>query len=1137
MPQTVGMKLALEGEAQYKAGLQQIQQKSKELAAEMKAVVSAGEGEEKQMEVLGKQISNQKNLIDQLTTKYDKQQSEIENTKKAIEDAKKAYGENSTEVQKLETQLTKQETALSKTKTQINNETDSLNKMEKAEEAAAKGADDLGEETEEAGEQAKKAGNDGFTVFKGIVANLAADAIKMAVDGLKNLASSIKEAVSETAEYGDEIDKASQKLGISAESYQELSYAMERSGADISAFQKGMLNMNDALAEVANGNEDAGDAYKKLGVSMRRANGQVKNSEELLMDTIDALAGMEDETQRDAAAQDIFGKKMTELRPLLNSGADGVRELMQEAKDYGMVMSDEAVASSASYQDSLSRLTWTIRGVKTSMVSEFLPAITQVMDGFSKMIAGVDGGNETLSEGVKNIVSSIKEKVPEFLSVGAEILKSMITGLTDNLPSFVSAITDVIPNVFDSIASVIDSIDIGELVRTVFNCANSIVKSILPRIPELLIQIVAGVVEAIPDIFAGVGETIYNVFNVLFGGYSRFDEFKDKIDAQSKAWGEVKSSMEGAADQINNDALTWSNAWDMLKDMTDSAGNVKEGFEGIASVLVDQLNDALGLNIEIIDGQIQDYQELCNSIDLLIEKKRAELILQAEEEAYTEALRIRPDLIDAVTDAETNLQAAQEELTEAQREYDGLVESGGDLTMATQRIDRARVAVVNMQDALDEATVNLEENTALQTKYMDDYTAVMQGDYNSIGRTSKKYTGSTVQDLVTYRKNVEKQLQQDKRNYDSWVKDYQASNSAHAQAQVAYYQKRISEDQTQIAKINGIIKQGGKDFTQGYVNGILEKEAEASRAGEQITNNAVKAVQSTQQSQSPAKVTKGLGNDFGEGYKLGIQEKGSTVENSAKEVAGKAVNGIKSTASEAKTAGESVGSNFADGISSKKDGAYSSGETVAQKAKSGLSSQDTYTPGTSAASSFSSGIKDKKDDAYSAGEKVAKKAKSGLNSEYDNIYNAGWNTSAGFAAGIGDAGYLVTNAAYATAYAAKKKMEATLEIASPSKVMRRLGRWIPAGLALGIEDETDLVTDAMDSMAVGIAEDFSLGGVSYRSAASAIGSRAAAGSSTTNTNNVTMNIYGAEGQDINELAEIIDERLQMTFDRRNAVYA
>lgn len=964
-----------------------------------------------------------------------KSSEEYKKYQDALRQVEKEQQNNEKASDQLKLSILNQEAAVGKTEKEIRKYENAEKDLGDEADDAAKDVDDLGDATEEAGKDANS-GSEGFTVLKGALASLAADAIKAAAKGLKDLAGKVKEAISEVTEYGDEIDKSSQKLGLSAETYQKLSYAMESSGADIESFKKGMINMNSALADMANGNEEAGATYEALGVSMRKADGSLKTSEELLMDTVDALASMEDTTKRDAAAQDIFGKSMTELRPLLNSGSEAIKELMQEAEDYGMVMSDEAVAASASYDDSLTRLNGTLTGLKARMVSEFLPSLTQVTEGFTKMIAGVDGGGEQLDAGIRSMISQFTSKVPEFLEVGKSILASIITGIQENAGDILQAVTGMIPQLFDAVASLIAEIDIGELITSVFECLNSVIRSIVPKLPELLTQLVTGVIEALPELFVGVGETIVNIFDGLFGGYDRFDEFYDKIQSQSDAWHNVTDALAGAEDKANESAGKWDEQWKLLQNITDESGNVKSGYEEMAKMLVDELNEELGTNIELIKGQIQDYDKLCDQIDKLIKKKRAELILQSEEEAYAEALKMRPQLVEAVADAEDNLTAAQQELIDAQAEYDKLANSGGDLTMAQQRVDNARISIGQMQDTLDEATKNLRENTSVQTKYMNDYAAVMQGDYNAVGQTEKKFTGSTKADLKAYVVDVKKQLEQDKSNYSSWLQNYKDTNSSYAKEQADYYARRIKVDENKLNAINELVESKGEEFDAAYVNGLLSKEEEVDKAGEQVGNASAEGIQTAQGADNS--VPKGKGSAASSAYAKGLTGEISAVTDAGTGVGKASTSGIQNAQGRDNSVPRGVGS--------------------------------------AASSAYASGISAGGDAAYNAGSGVASRGKSGVSSGYDGFVSAGEYAASGFAAGMGNKGYLVEDAAYSLAVGAKRKMERTLEVASPSKVMMRIGQFVAQGLAEGIDSDARLAIASAARLAQGVKD--SLDGVS-----------------------------------------------------------
>jgi ABC-type sulfate transport system substrate-binding protein len=105
------------------------------------------------------------------------------------------------------------------------------------------------------------------------------------------------------------------------------------------------------------------------------------------------------------------------------------------------------------------------------------------------------------------------------------------------------------------------------------------------------------------------------------------------------------------------------------------------------------------------------------------------------------------------------------------------------------------------------------------------------------------------------------------------------------------------------------------------------------------------------------------------------------------------------------------------------------------------------------------------------------------------------------------------------------------DINSPSKKMMWIGEMVDKGLTKGIEDSADLVKDAMNDISV-VPEVQT----SAFDAGTALGANSAA-STESNTNNVVINVYGAVGQDMNELAEIIEQKITAATRRREGAFA
>lgn len=281
--------------------------------------------------------------------------------------------------------------------------------MEKAEDTA----EDFADAVEDSGEEADDAGKK-FEKFKGVLATVGkATAAAVAAIGTAAVAAekAIWDMANDTASAGDAIDKMSQKIGISAEAYQKWSYVFERSGADVNNLQAGMKTLSGVITDAANGSASAAEKLSAVGLSIEDLNGL--SQEQQLDLVISALQDMGSGAERTSAATDLLGKSATDMAAVLNMTAEDTEALKQEAEDYGMVMSNEAVAASAAFEDSLTRLQGTMGGVKNRMVGELLPGITQIMDGLSDLVAGNDEAGEEIKNGVTDVIETISSMIPQ----------------------------------------------------------------------------------------------------------------------------------------------------------------------------------------------------------------------------------------------------------------------------------------------------------------------------------------------------------------------------------------------------------------------------------------------------------------------------------------------------------------------------------------------------------------------------------------------------------------------------------------------------------------------------------------------------------------------------------------------------
>lgn len=358
---------------------------------------------------------------------------------------------------------------------------------------ATKGIKDV----EKTADKASKGGLAKFTkaIGSGIktAAKIGVGAVTTVTAAAAAMTTAFIKGTSELAQYGDNIDKMSQKMGLSAEAYQEWDFIMQHSGTSMESLKAGMKTLANA---VDSGNE----AFERLGIT--QSDIASMNQEELFAKTIEQLQGVEDVTERTYLAGQLLGRGATELGALLNMSAEETEAMRQQVHDLGGVMSDEAVKAAAAYQDSLQNLKTSFAGIKRGLLSEFLPSMVTVMDGLALIFSGNDSGIAKISEGVNQFADKLMEAVPKIFELGEGILSSLATAILDNLPTLTTTATKVILQLFEGIISALPQIAEGaiEIVRSLTQGLSNNLPTIMNSAIELINVLANGILEMLPEI-------------------------------------------------------------------------------------------------------------------------------------------------------------------------------------------------------------------------------------------------------------------------------------------------------------------------------------------------------------------------------------------------------------------------------------------------------------------------------------------------------------------------------------------------------------------------------------------------------------------------------------------------------------
>ena len=347
-------------------------------------------------------------------------------------------------------------------------------------------ATEMGAAVEPAAKQAGEKGGKslGENLAKGLKTTTAVigAAMAAATAGVVATGKAFINAANDVASYGDNIDKMSQKMGISAQGYQEWDFIMKHAGASIDSLKGSMKTL-------ANAAVSGSDAFKQLGISQQDIANM--SQEELFNKTISALQNVQDETTRTALASKVLGKGATELGALFNMSSEETEGLRQQVHDLGGVMSDDAVKAAATYQDSMQNMQTSLTGIKNNLMGQFLPGMSSVMQGLSKVFSGDKNGMGAITTGIQSVIQNITAMAPQFITIISTIVNSLITAFGPMLPQLVSALFGFITQVLTTFTTMIP-----QLTPVITMGLQGIAQALLTCLP-VLIQGLMGVITGI----------------------------------------------------------------------------------------------------------------------------------------------------------------------------------------------------------------------------------------------------------------------------------------------------------------------------------------------------------------------------------------------------------------------------------------------------------------------------------------------------------------------------------------------------------------------------------------------------------------------------------------------------------------
>lgn len=1080
----ISSRVSLMGDKEYKKAVQGIDQELKALKSDMDASQASFADQKGSMAQL--QDASKK-----LSAVYEKQSERVEMMTAKLNQMVESGEANEYEINRYRTALNKAKAEMNRTAAEIRQTDKAMQQLEQGTENSEDATEDntkaLREEGKAADEAQEKTGG-----LKGKLAEIAKNGAAGALKAVGAAAAAAGAAMAGAAKgafdlakdggkYADDLLTQSAVTGIATDTLQEWGLVSRLIDVDTETMTKSMTKLTQTMGS---GSKASKKLFKQLGVSTKDAKGNLRDSEDVFYDCIEALGKIDNETKRDAIAMKLFGKSAQELNPLIQKGRWGLEAVTSEARELGGVLDDQALEALGNFDDAMQRFEYTGQGLKHTIAAVIAPAFepmlyeaTQAMADVSNALSdGLQPGEldsiiKKLTKRVKwlfeGIIGMAKEAMPELMAG----VTTMLSTLAEQLPGLIEVL---LPGAMDLLSGVLKAItdnatEIGKAAGTIVaTLATGLVKAV----PQL--------VRAVPTLVKGIWEGLKSVDWAALGKElltATLDGLKD-IGAQIKAlflegkaaaeevdWPavgatileKVKTALFSLAETLAGLFVTgldlikdvdWasigSTMMELLKTSLTTLGETLAGLFAIALDLIKQVDwGAIGSTmLELIKTNLATLGEVLTTLfDLAKDaikdvnwKEIGEKILEKVKEGASTAWELLKGIFSQAMDTvkridwksigETILSLVKEGAAGAWQLLKGLFSQAMD---SVKRINWKSVGETILSLA-KEGLNNLGD--ALKALFNTGLEKIKEVDWASAGRAIWSAITSAFASVADWGKNL----------IDGMVGGLSTAVEGAKEKVKGFFKSiwdgvlgvfGIASPSTEAAKAGGFI-------LEGFVGGIAEKITDVTERVKGFFQGIWDSI---------------LGI-FGGGKKKKNKEETKEAEQAGKDVVDGVVTGM--TGVDVTTSAESVGVNIItalkSGLELEKGTPGQLGKIVVTAFKVGMGKGAEET--TRAAKALGKAVLDKIRETLDIRGYASNKGRA-----------IGKAVASGVASGIDQGRSSIEKAAKKAARAAYSKAMEELNAHSPSRLMMKVGGYFDEGFAMGIERGKGMVAQAAQATA------------------------------------------------------------------------
>lgn len=511
------------------------------------------------------------------------------------------------------------------------------------------------------------------------------------------------------------------------------------------------------------------------------------------------------------------------------------------------------------------------------MTSEVNDALRSAMESAIKFIEKIDF--KKVKQSVESLLTTLKKLLPAITSALAVWLKFKVA----------LGVQGVLSKVTTGITTLTKAVSGGGLIGGIKSAVTA-VKGLWAALSANPIGLVVG---GFTTLIAAIGGAMLATDKCTESQRALIDrskEAKEAAEESAEAFNELKSAQEEIITQGTSEINYMERLNDELKTMVDENGRVKEGYEGRAAFILGQLNDALGTEYTMNGNIIQSYKDMQAEIDNLLEKKRAQLILEGLEPVYKQAVlnidASRKKNAQDILALNDNLTMQEHTLAEVEslrvQKQDLLRQGYSQLSPEIQAINGKILDLAgnysvlteaegNLRSAVDDSTETVNNNQEAIWQY-ETLFEMMQTEPGKVVEEWGKMSTGTSEALSATEQSTQDYVSNLKAELDIAKKDVELYGQRLKEGLPGYTEQGLNDAIKKMRDLEGEWKAAGGNIPIGVSQGIQDYAWKVTNAAKQMALNALSSFKIFNWIQSPSKRYKNEARNIPLGVAEGIED-------------------------------------------------------------------------------------------------------------------------------------------------------------------------------------------------------------------------------------------------------------------------